>query len=94
MRLSSASVRSTLIALSMVPALGLAGCAQNWRLVGRPPIVPCEAGPAALIPPIPDSPSEQAAWVRVVLSLYEGEVEKRAAVRRCLQTLRDQGAIR
>jgi hypothetical protein len=32
--------------------------------------------------------------VRLVLALYEGEVEKRAAVRRCLQQLRDQGAIR
>lgn len=91
---SSVSARSMLTALCLLSALGLAGCSKSWRLAVRPPIVPCEAGPAALIPPIPADPREQAAWVRTVLSLYEGEVEKRSAVRRCLQTLRDEGVIR
>ena len=59
-----------------------------------PPRVDCEAGPASLIPPIPARQAQEAEWIVEVLGLYSGEVEKRKAVRQCLQDLRDQGAIR
>lgn len=54
----------------------------------------CDAGAAELIPPLPEGQAAEAEWIATVLGLYQGEVEKRKAVRQCIQDLRDKGVIR
>ena len=82
------------LCLLTASALLMSCASSNPRVIEQtPPRVGCEAGPAALIPPIPTDPAEEAVWIRQVLGLYEGEVEKRAAVRGCLADLRARGVI-
>lgn len=97
MKRPSASVSCTATVLFLLTASALlTSCASSRpRVIEQtPPRVGCEAGPAALIPPIPADAAEEAVWIRQVLGLYEGEVEKRAAVRGCLADLRARGVIR
>lgn len=97
MKLSNVFASSTGIALCLLVASGLTGCATKLKppVAGpMPPEVNCAAGPAALIPPYPDDPALEAEWILKVLSLYEGEVEKRAAVMACLAELKRDGVIR
>lgn len=72
-----------------------AGCSKTVSTKPTPPpVVDCEAGPASLIPPLPDDPAAEAEWIVTVLGLYEGEVTKRKAVRQCLADLQAKGVIR
>ena len=97
MKRPNASVLSIATALCLLSASGLTGCAKSLKrpdAAPTPPAVNCDAGPAALIPPIPEDPALEAEWILAVLGLYEGEVEKRAAVMACLAELKAEGVIR
>lgn len=98
MTLSSVSalyIRSVLYLLAVAGLSLLGGCSKTVSTRPTPPpVVDCEAGPASLIPPLPDNPAAEAEWIVTVLGLYEGEVVKRKAVRQCLQDLKDKGVIR
>lgn len=97
MKQPNASVLSIVTALCLLSASGLTGCAKNLKrpdAAPTPPLVNCDAGPAALIPPIPEDPAQEAEWILTVLGLYEGEIEKRAAVMACLAGLKREGVIR
>lgn len=58
-----------------------------------PPRIDCQAGPAALLPPIPPL-VEMDVWAAAVIGIYQGEVTKRQAEHACLDQLRDKGVIR
>ena len=89
--------RSTGVVLCLLVVVVLSLCGCQSKIGSTRSIVPrvsCEAGPAALIPPLPDNPADEAEWIVTVLGLYQGEVTKRKAVRQCLADLRAAGAIR
>lgn len=88
---SSAMSRFLLTAL----ALSLTGCATNSKTLPPPPIVQCEQGPTAPVPPIPeDWLTDGPVWALGVLGLLEQERELRAVEHRCLGRLRDAKVIR
>ena len=83
------------LVLSATALMTFAACSPKPSHVRiEPPRIDCEAGAASLIPPIPAGQAQEAEWIVEVLGLYAGEVEKRKAVRQCLQDLRDKGVIR
>lgn len=97
MQRSNAFALSIVTGLCLLTALGLTACAPNLKPRASepmPPVVACAAGPAELIPPIPSDPNLEAEWMLKVMSLYEGEIEKRAAVMACLTELKSNGVIR
>ena len=98
MTLLNVSALYTKTILSLLIASGLSllsGCSGTPSSVRTdPPRIECEAGPASLIPPLPDTQALESEWIVTVLGLYQGEVEKRKAIRQCLAELREQGVIR
>lgn len=69
-------------------------CSKPQLIKQIPPRVDCDAGPAALISPLPDNPAHEAEWIAELIGLYAGEVTKRRAEHDCLDALRAKGVIR
>ena len=97
MTLSNVCGLFTKIILSLLTVAALSqllGCSPTPLIKPTPPRIDCEAGSAALIPPLPATQALEAEWITTVLGLYAGEVTKRKAVRQCLADLRNAGVIR
>ena len=70
----SASVSSSAMSRFLLTALALSlmGCATNSKTLPPPPIVQCEQGPTAPVPPIPeDWLTDGPVWALGVLGLLE-----------------------
>lgn len=93
MKAPRASVLSMFLALAAL--LTLSSCrsleTRGSGLTPRSEAV-CDQAPPAVLPPVPTTEPERSAWVRILLGLYEWEVDKSLLERPCRAKVRAENA--